>query len=87
MVEAEPVRPRPVGPPDRCAQVTPCSRGGQLASATGGGEGEAGRAESSLSLLDQIVVNGTCKNVHVLTDSCAAHVVQWSLAGLCAAKA
>ena len=61
MVEAEPVRPRPVGPPDRCAQGPPFPSGGQLASATGGGEGEAGRAESSLShfttVLDQIVVN------------------------------
>ena len=86
VVEAEPVRPRPVGPPDRCAQVTPLLKGEQPASATGGGEGGAVRAECSLSLLSQIVVKCTCTNVHVLTDSCAAHVVQWSLAELCAAK-
>ena len=45
-----------------------------MASATGGGEGKAGRAKRSLSLLRQIVVNGTCENVHVLTYSCAAHI-------------
>ena len=57
-----------------------------MSSAIGGGEGKAGRAKRSLSLLSQIVVNGTCENVHVLTDSCAAHVVQRSHAELCAAK-
>ena len=57
-----------------------------MASATGGGEGKAGRAKCSLSLLSQIVVNCTCENVHVLTDSCAAHIVQHSHAELCAAK-
>ena len=95
MVEAEPVRPRPVGPPDRCAQVTPCSQGG--AAGTSGswlaqpGAGRVERDEQnalSLSLLiSQIVVRCTCKNVHVLTDSCAAHVMQWSLAELCARRA
>ena len=57
VVEAEPARPRPVGPPDRCAQVTPLLKEEQLARAIGGEEGGAGRAESSLSLLSQIVLS------------------------------
>ena len=78
MVEAEPARPRPVGPSRPLCTGDTLIKGGHLASATGGGEGGAGRAECSLSLLSQIVVKCTCKNVHVLTDSCAAHVVQQS---------
>ena len=83
MVEAEPARPRPVGPPARCAQVTPDQRGASGQRNRGRG-GLSGTSLCSLSLLSQIVVKCTCettKNVHVLTDSCAAHVVQWSRFG------